>query len=250
MGTRLIQQRRGKGSPAFKSPGHRFFGNISYDMPAQTISGIVKRFVQDPARTTLVVEIVLQDNRKFHALAAEGLAIGDVVEIGGEAKPGVGNVTRLANIPDGTPVFNVELRPGDGGKFARASGSSCHKLSQDEDSGLISLQLSSKQVLNLSPNCFATVGVACGGGRLEKPFMKAGTRYHKMHALNRYYPHNRGRSMSAYDHPYGGKTGGRPTCVSRGTPPGRKAGHIAASRTGRRKGKGKGARKSSEQGKA
>lgn len=248
MGTRLIQQRRGKGSPAFKSPGHRFFGDIRYEMPAQTVSGVVKKFIHDPARSVLVAEIVLPDQRKLHILAAEGLAVGDVVEIGGEAQPRAGNVTRLENVPDGTPVFNVELRPGDGGRFSRAGGAAAHKLSQDEDSGLISLQLSSKQVLTLSPNCFATVGVACGGGRLEKPFMKAGTRFHKMHARNRYYPHNRGRSMSAYDHPYGGKTGGKPTSVSRGTPPGRKAGHIAASRTGRNKGKGKGARGKAEQG--
>ncbi len=73
--------------------------------------------------------------------------------------------------------------------------------------------------------------------RLEKPFLKAGNKWFKMKALNRYYPHVRGRAMSAYDHPYGGKTGGKPTMVSHGTPPGRKAGHIGARRTGRRKGK-------------
>ncbi|MFH1056217.1 MAG: 50S ribosomal protein L2 [Candidatus Micrarchaeota archaeon] len=237
MGTRLRQQKRGKGSPAFKSPGHRFFGNITYEMPKATVTGVVKGFIRDPIRKVLIAKIVLQDGTHFYNLAAEGLAVGAVVEIGADAKPTLGSVTKLSNIPDGSAVFNVEMRPGDGGKTSRAGGSSCSKISEDEDTGLVSVQFPSKAVRVLSPNCFATVGLASGGGRLEKPFLKAGNKWFKMKALNRYYPHVRGRAMSAYDHPYGGKTGGKPTMVSHGTPPGRKAGHIGARRTGRRKGK-------------
>lgn len=238
MGTRIRQQKRGKGTPAFRSPGHRFLGDIRYSTPSEkTLKGRVVAFRHDPARDVLVAEILLQDGRKFYNLAAEGLAVGDEIEVGRNALPSLGSITVLSNIPDGTPVFNVELKPGDGGKLSRSSGTSCFKLAEDEDSGLISVQLSSKEVRNFMPNCFATIGVASGGGRLEKPFLKAGSRRFKMKALNRYYPYVRGRAMSAYDHPYGGKTGGKPTTVAHGTPPGRKAGHIGARKTGRSKGK-------------
>ncbi|MEM4255316.1 MAG: 50S ribosomal protein L2 [Candidatus Norongarragalinales archaeon] len=239
MGTRLRQQKRGRGSPVFRSPGHRFLGDIRYDVAlSQTLSGVVSEFLHDPARDVLVAEITLENGRKVYNLAAEGLAIGDRIQIGREAQPGLGNVALLKNIPDGTSIFNVELRPGDGGKLSRSSGTFCFKLAEDEDTGMVSVQLSSKEVKNLSPNCFATIGIASGGGRLEKPFLKASAKRFKMQALNRYYPHVRGRAMSAYDHPYGGKTGGKPTTVSHGTPVGRKAGHIGARRTGRSKGKG------------
>ncbi|HIH19715.1 TPA: 50S ribosomal protein L2 [Candidatus Micrarchaeota archaeon] len=237
MGTRLIQQRRGKGSPAFKSPGHRFFGNIHYKLPSETMGGKVLRFIHDPARDVLVAELLFPNGWKFHTLAAEGIAVGDILQVGTDAPALRGCVTRLGDVADGTPVFNVESHPGDGGKFSRASGTSAFKIGEDEDTGRVNLQLSSKKVLSLSPNCIATVGIASGGGRLEKPFMKAGTKYHKMHAMNRYWPDVRGRAMSAYDHPYGGRTGGKPTSVSHGAPPGRKAGHIGARRTGRNKGK-------------
>ncbi len=240
MGTRLKQQKRGKGSPAFRSPGHRFLADIHYDFSYdKTLKGTVVGFRHDPARDVLVAQIRLENGRKFYNLAAEGLAIGDEIQIGKEAQMGLGSITALKNVPDGSAVFNVELRPGDGGKLSRSGGTSCYKLAEDEDTGMISIRFSSKEVRTLSPQCLATVGIASGGGRLEKPFLKAGAKRFKMHALNRYYPSVRGRAMSAYDHPYGGKTGGKPTTVSHGTPPGRKAGHIGARRTGRRsKGKG------------
>ncbi len=239
MGTRLRQQKRGRGGPAYRSPGHRFLGDIRYDFPlGKTLTGSVVGFKHDPARDVLVAEVRLEDGRRFYNLAAEGLSIGDSIHIGRDAQMGLGSITALKNVPDGTAVFNVELRPGDGGKISRSGGTACYKLAEDEDTGMISIQFSSKTVRTLSPLCLATVGIASGGGRLEKPFLKAGAKRFKMHALNRYYPHVRGRAMSAYDHPYGGKTGGKPTTVSHGTPPGRKAGHIGASRTGRSKGKG------------
>lgn len=240
MGTRLRQQKRGKGSPAFRSPGHRFLGDVKYNFPYdKTSKGVIAGFRHDPARDVLVADVRLENGRKFYNLAAEGISLGDEIQIGKDAQAALGCITALKNVPDGTAIFNVELRPGDGGKLSRSGGTSCYKLAEDEDSGLISIRLSSKVVKILSPACFATVGIASGGGRLEKPFLKAGAKFHKMHALNRYYPHVRGRAMSAYDHPYGGKTGGKPTTVSHGTPPGRKAGHIGARKTGRGKGKSK-----------
>ncbi|MEM4052736.1 MAG: 50S ribosomal protein L2, partial [Ignisphaera sp.] len=78
-----------------------------------------------------------------------------------------------------------------------------------------------------------------GGGRLEKPLLKAGNAYYKWRAKARKWPRVRGVAMNAVDHPHGGgshQSESKPTTVSRRAPPGRKVGHIAARRTGRRKG--------------
>jgi large subunit ribosomal protein L2 len=143
----------------------------------------------------------------------------------------------LAAVPDAMPVFNVELAPRDGGRIVRSSGAGAFVLSHDEETGLVSVQLPSKKVLVLPPQCFATIGIAAGGGRLEKPLKKAGTAWHAAKARGSYYPRVRGTAMNAYDHPYGGRTGGRPTSVGRNAPPGRKAGHFSAASTGRKKAK-------------
>ena len=82
------------------------------------------------------------------------------------------------------------------------------------------------------------IGTIAGGGRTEKPFLKAGTRHFRMKAKNKFYPIVSGISMNAVAHPFGGKgshTKGRPTQASRNAPPGRKVGSIAPRRTGRTK---------------
>lgn len=143
----------------------------------------------------------------------------------------------LEKAPDSSAVFNLELMPNDGGKIARTSGAFATVLSHDEDSGLVSVRLASKRVIKLDPHCRATIGVASGGGRTEKPLVKAGHGKWKWKARNKHWPKVRGSAMSAYDHPYGGRSFGTPTPVARTAPPGQKVGHIAASRTGRRRGK-------------
>ncbi len=236
MGTKLIQQRRGKGSPTFRAPSHRFLSDAKYEFPQNESRGQVVRFADDPSRHAILAELFLENGGKTYCIAAEGLKKNDVISVRGN-KIAVGNVLALAQIPDGTPVFNVERKPGDGGKIARSSGTSASVVSHAEETGLVSLRLSSKETVIFDPRCLATIGIACGGGRTEKPFMKAGTKFYAMKAFNRYYPRSRGTAMSAYDHPFGGKSFGKSTTVSRSTPPGRKVGQIAARRTGRKKGR-------------
>lgn len=237
MGTKLTNQKRGHGGPSYRVPGHRFFGHVTYAGFKGALMGQVTGFVDDPAHSALLMEVLLENGRKAYSIAPEGIAKGDVVGLGGDARVRVGSVMPVSKIPDGTPIFNIELSPGDGGKMSRSSGTACYIVSHDEESGRVIIRTPSKNVKVLEPGCLATVGVACGGGRLEKPFKKAGSKFHAMHARNKYYPKVRGTAMSAYDHPHGGKSLGKPSTVARGTPPGRKVGHIAARRTGRRRGK-------------
>ncbi len=245
MGTRLTTQKRGKGSPSYKTPGHRFFGNVQY--PDSVGIGQVLGFTHDAGRTPLLAEILMEDGSTVvHNIAAEGLKVGDKVEFAkAAAKEGEqrlvasGSVLPLSDIPDGSLVFNLEFTPRDGGKIARSSGGFASVVARDEETGQVSVRLASREVKKLSPQCRATIGVACGGGRLEKPFKKAGNKRAAMRARNRLYPHVRGTAMSAYDHPHGGRGFGKSTTISRDTPPGRKVGLIAARRSGRSKGKSK-----------
>ncbi|MEW5955320.1 MAG: 50S ribosomal protein L2 [Candidatus Micrarchaeota archaeon] len=237
-----MQQKKGKGGPAYHSPGHRFFGKIAYEKPSQDereafVRGQVTEFIDDPGRSPLLAEILLENGRRVYNIAAEGLRKGDVIEIGREARLGIGCVMPLQAIPEGTPVFNVEAIPQDGGRIARVAGASAQVVGHDEETGLVSVLFSSKAVKELPGECRATVGVACGGGRLEKPFKKAGSKYYAMAALNREYPVVRRTAMSAYDHPHGGRSFGKSSTRSHNAPPGKKCGQIGARRTGRRKGK-------------
>lgn len=241
MGTHLTVQKRGKGSPAYKSPGHRFVDAAKYPaITGTTLQAQVIGFTDDAGKSTLLAELYYGDGRKDLVLAAEGLCVGESIGVGAGAPLRMGSVLPLSAIPDGTPIFNIELHPGDGGRLARSSGTGAYVSAHDEETGLVTLTLlssKSKNVFTLNGRCRATIGVACGGGRLEKPFRKAGNKRKAMEARNKYYPIVRSTAMSAYDHPHGGKSFGKSSSVSRNAPPGQKVGHIASRRTGRKKGK-------------
>ncbi len=237
MGTRLIPQRRGKGGPAFKTPSHRFFDATQYVHVAGTMRGQIMQLLTDPAHSTVMAVVLLENGKTMTYLAAEGLKAGDLIQVGTDAPLKRGNVMPLEKVPEGVSVFNVELRPGDGGRVSRASGSSSLIVGHDEDTNQVSVRLSSKRVRTLSPECWVTVGVASGGGRLEKPLQKAGNSFYAMKSRNKYWPVVRGTAKSAYDHPHGGRSFGKSSSVSRNAPPGQKVGHIASSRTGRRRGR-------------
>ncbi|MBU1197350.1 50S ribosomal protein L2 [Candidatus Micrarchaeota archaeon] len=237
MGSKITVQKRGHGSPAYRTPKHRFLSKAKYPPIHKNLRAQVLTFEQDPSKDVLLAKLLLDDGRVVHVLAAEGLKTNDEVFMGPDAKLDIGSVVPLERIPDSSSVFNLEIAPKDGGRIARTSGSFATIVSHDEELGLVTVRLSSKQVLKLDPNCMATIGVASGGGRTEKPLKKAGTGRAKWKARNKRWPVVRGSAMNAVDHPHGGRSMGKPSTVSRNAPPGQKVGHIAASRTGRRKGK-------------
>lgn len=236
MGKSLRQQRAGKGSPTFRNPDHIHPGPAKYPPPSsETLKGVVKEFVHDPGRYVPLARVVLSNGQEFLMPAAEGMYVGQTIEVGPDAEPKFGNVLPLSKIPEGSPVFNIELRPGDGGKLARASGSYAVVLSKSD--GKVKVLLPSKKEKELNGDCRATVGVPAGAGRIEKPLLKAGAAYHKYKVKGTKWPTVRGVAMNAANHPFGGGSHqheGRPTTVSRNAPPGRKVGHIAARRTGRK----------------
>ncbi len=240
MGKLLKQQRRGKGSFAYKAPSHRYKAKISYrpldDVEKQgKIRGAVMDFIDDPAHQTILMHVHFVNGDDVALPAPEGIAVGDEIFAGVDAPVARGCILPLSSIPEGMFVFNVEFIPGDGGKIVRAPGSYAVLVSKEGERAYV--KLPSKKTVELSSSCRAQVGVLCGGGRLEMPLLKAGVNFYKKHAQNRKWPVNRGVKMCPYSHPFGGKQHhiGRGSATSRGASPGRKVGHIAAKSTGRRK---------------
>ena len=236
MGRRIQGQRRGRGTSTFRAPSHRYKSDLSHkkDESNDTISGTVVDIEHDPARSAPVVAVEFEDDDQRLVLAPEGVAVGDTIQVGVSAEIKPGNTLPIAEIPEGVPVCNIERQPGDGGKFARASGTSAQIITHDRR--VTAVKLPSGQTKRLNPECRATVGVVAGGGRTEKPFVKAGKKHHKMKSRGTKWPRVRGVAMNAVDHPFGGggrQHPGQPKSVSRDAPPGRKVGDIASKRTGR-----------------
>lgn len=236
MGKSLIQQKRGKGSHTYKAPSHRYKAEVRHLSTDDNISGRIMDIVHDPGHSAPLIQVKFDNQREHFMLAPEGVKVGDVIETGGEVAVKLGNTTLLKNIPEGTLIHNIEAMPGDGGKFVRASGVYAKIISKVKSK--IKVQLPSKKIRDFHENCRASVGTLDGSDRTEKPFMKAGNKYHKMRARNKLYPKVGGVSMNSVSHPFGGSSShmkGRPTQSSRNAPPGRKVGKIAPKRTGRKK---------------
>ncbi|EHP88102.1 50S ribosomal protein L2 [Methanotorris formicicus] len=241
MGKRLISQNRGRGGPNYTCPSHKRRGEIKYrkfdDLEKKgRLAGTITDILHDPGRSAPVATVKFENGEEKLLLVPEGMKVGDIIECGVTAEIKPGNILPLGEIPEGIPVFNIETVPGDGGKLVRAGGCYAHIIAHDVGKTIV--KLPSGHLKALHPMCRATVGVVAGGGRKEKPFVKAGKKYHAMKAKAVKWPRVRGVAMNAVDHPFGGgrhQHTGKPTTVSRRVPPGRKVGHIAARRTGARK---------------
>ena len=239
MGRRIRSRRRGKGGPAFKGTqfGLADAKYISLDEKQQNNYelGEVVDLLDDKARSCVLSKILFDNGNYCFVPAAEGMRVGQLLQFGIEAEIGIGNVLPLKKIVEGCPVFNIEKSPGDGGAFVKSAG--LYALVMSKEKGKILVKLPSGKIVFFNPDCRATIGCISAGGRMEKPMLKAGTKYHAMHAIHHHYPTVRGVAMNACSHPHGGSQHhvGHSKSVSRNAPPGRKVGAIASSRTGRRK---------------
>jgi len=237
MGKRLITQRRGKASPVHANPGHRHLGVIKHPKVPSNTTGTVTDIVHAPGRSAPVAMVEMKDGKDVMVIAAEGTSVGqELTFTTNELKPG--NLAYLHAIPEGTPIYNIEAQPGDGGKFVRAAGTTAFVTAREATR--VTVRLPSGQFKQFHPSCRATIGVVAGGGQGDKPLAKAGKVHHKYRSKGALFPRVRGVAKNPVDHPHGGgnahRKEGKPTTLKRGTPPGRNVGHIAARRTGIRKG--------------
>lgn len=236
MGHRITTQNRGRGGPTYRAPSHRFKAELKHmGRVGETITGKIVDIEHDPARHAPIAKVGIEGGKEEFILVTEGLGVGDIMAWGAEVAIKNGNTLPLDSIPTGIFVCNIEGRPNDGGKFVRASG--VQAMVTDKMEGRVAVKMPSGRTKWFNSRCRATIGIVAGGGRSEKPFVKAGKKHHKMKNTGSNWPRVRGIAMNVIDHPFGGgghQHCGRPKTVSHGTPPGRKVGHVAARRTGRR----------------
>ncbi len=233
MGKNLIQQRRGKGSVTYRrhtlsAPG---MARVENRGGATILALLHSRF-----HTAPLARVEYEDGAPGLIIAPEGVRVGQRVLISSDAPLATGNTLPLKSLPEGSLVYNIEAQPGDGGTFVRASGG-VGRIVGKTGEGVI-IQLPSKKRRLFNPECKATLGIVAGGGRPEKPFLKAGIKFHRVKARHKYWPIVSGAAMNAVDHPFGGKRTsrkGRPTIAPKNAPPGRKVGMIRPRHTGRNK---------------
>ncbi|MEK6808696.1 MAG: 50S ribosomal protein L2 [Nanoarchaeota archaeon] len=236
MGKNLIQQKRGKGSPTYRAPSFRYIGMAKYPRYGAEVIGTIQDIVHSQGHNCPLLDVEFNDGERCYLQAPEGVKVGDKIIVGENAEIKVGNVLPLKSIPEGTNIFNIESNPGDGGKFVKGSGS--YAKVSIKSGQRIMVVLPSNKKREFTPQCRASIGIIAGGGRTDKPFLKAGTKFHKMRAKNKLWPIVSGASMNAVNHPLGGRSShakGHQSTISRNAPPGKKAGLIAARRTGRKR---------------
>jgi large subunit ribosomal protein L2 len=239
LGKRIRVQRRGRGSSTFRASSHKRLAPVKYPSVSVTankgvVNGQVKGILHDPGRGSPMVAVKLETGETYFSVVPEGVYERQHTQIGDEASVEIGNVLPIGKIPEGTMVCNIELSHGDGGKMVRSSGAYATIISHTSDGTIV--RLPSKRTKYINNLCRATIGVISGAGRIEKPFLKAGAKFHLMKAKGHMYPRTSARAMIAACHPFGsGRKGGRKvTTVSRNAPPGRKVGLIAARSAGNR----------------
>ncbi len=236
MGKNILVQRRGRGFFVFRAPTHKRVQPASYNNVDGHSSGWVRDLIHDPGRGTPLARLALEGGGTTYVVAPEGLSVGQKVFFGLEAPTEIGNIKPLGRIPEGTMICNIENRPGDGGVMARASGAFAIVVSHTPQG--TELRMPSRRTIFLNDKCRAMVGIAAAGGRTEKPFLRAGSRFYLQQSRGRKWPVVKGQAMISASHPHGGgrhKHAGKPTTVGRWTSPGRKVGNIAARQTGRAK---------------
>ena len=185
----------------FRGGGHkRTYRVIDFKRNKLNVPAKVASIEYDPNRSALIALLHYVDGEKRYILSPVGLVVGANVVSGPAADILVGNALPLENMPAGTIVHNIELRPGKGGQMARSAGASAQLVSKE--GGIALLKLPSGEVRRVALNCYATVGQVGNLDHENVSLGKAGrTRY-----LGR-RPHNRGLTMNPIDHPHGGGEG-------------------------------------------
>ncbi|MFD1124396.1 50S ribosomal protein L2 [Lentilactobacillus raoultii] len=188
---------------------HRGGGNknqyrvIDFKRSKDNVPATVKAIEYDPNRTANIALLVYVDGVKSYILAPKGLKVGDKVESGTDADIKVGNALPLANIPVGSIIHNIELKPGKGGQLARSAGASAQLLGRDGKYALV--RLSSGEVRMVLATNRATIGSV---GNEEHELINVGKAGRTRYKGQR--PHVRGSVMNPNDHPHGGGEGKAP----------------------------------------
>ncbi|WP_019221631.1 50S ribosomal protein L2 [Bartonella senegalensis] len=192
---------RGRITARFQGGGHkRSYRFVDFKRFKRGISAKVERLEYDPNRTAFIALIRYEDGQLSYILAPQRLDIGDSVIAGSNVDIKPGNALPLANMPVGTIIHNVEMKPGKGGQIARSAGSYAQLVGRDQ--GMAILRLNSGEQRLVSSICFATVGAVSNPDHANISDSKAGRSRWRGRR-----PHVRGVAMNPVDHPHGGGEG-------------------------------------------
>ncbi|HOV87339.1 MAG TPA: 50S ribosomal protein L2 [Syntrophobacteraceae bacterium] len=207
---------RGRITAWHRGGGHkRRYRIIDFKRNKENIPAKVASIEYDPNRSAHIALLHYADGEKRYILAPIGIAVGDTVLTSQDADIKPGNCLKLANIPLGTVVHNVEMKPGKGGQLARSAGSGAQLIAKEGRHAI--LRLPSSEMRMVPIECKATVGQVGNTDHENRSLGKAGrTRWYGRK------PHVRGVAMNPVDHPMGGgegrSSGGRHPCTPWGVP--------------------------------
>jgi len=192
---------QGKMTMRYIGGGHkRRYRLIDFAREREGVQAIVKTIEYDPNRTARIALVEYSDGEKRYVVAPTGLKVGQTIMSGKGAAPEIGNTLYLSEIPLGTVIHNIELRPGQGGIMARSAGSYAQLLAREGKYAIIKLPSGETRMILI--DCKATIGTVSNSDHALEKSGKAGrTRW-----LGR-RPRNRGVAMNPVDHPMGGGEG-------------------------------------------
>ena len=217
--------------------GHkRMYRVIDFKRNKHGMPATVREVEYDPNRSARIALVEYKDGEKRYILHPKGLSVGDVITSGPGADVRVGNTIPLREVPLGTAVHNVELKPGKGGQMARSAGTSVQVVAKEDE--YVTVRMASTEMRMIHGLCLATIGEV---GNAEHELIsrgKAGTT-----RWLGWRPKVRGEVMNPVDHPHGGRTrGGRNVVDKWGNKEGVKTRHTKKASTrlivrGRKRGK-------------
>ena len=185
----------------YRGGGHkRMYRIIDFLRNKDAVKATVLTIEYDPNRSARIALVQYEDGEKRYIIAPDGLKVGNVVESGSGVSPDLGNCLPLSEIPVGTLVHAIELRPGQGAAMARSAGTYAQLAAREGKYAI--LRLPSGETRMVPVTCRATVGIVSNTDHNLESFGKAGRNRH----LGR-KPHNRGVVMNPHDHPMGGGEG-------------------------------------------
>jgi len=184
--------------------GHkRFYRVIDFKRNKLGMDATVVSIEYDPNRSARIALLKYADGERRYIIAPDGVVVGEVLRSGQDAEIKPGNAMPLANIPAGTFVHNVELRPGKGAQMARSAGAGVQLMAKEGK--FAQLKLPSGEVRNVRADCFATIGTVGNADHENLSLGKAGrSRWLGIR------PQSRGVVMNPVDHPHGGGEGKAP----------------------------------------
>jgi len=204
--TKFNHRKRGRNNAGeitmwHRGGGHkRLYRTIDFKRRKFDVTATVERIEYDPNRTAFIALLRYEDGEQSYILAPQRLGVGDKVVSGEKADIRPGNAMPMKNIPVGTVIHNVEMKPGRGGQIARSAGTYVQLVGRD--AGYAQLRLSSGEMRMVRADCMATIGAVSNPDQQNVNIGKAGrTRWRG------WRPVTRGVAMNPIDHPHGGGEG-------------------------------------------